>query len=138
MTDPFEQTTWTEVEEKRRVWWAIYILDRVISLGSRRRFSFPEPLDGHVLPASDEAWVNCLPPFLFTEINREPYRVLINIHILGFGRCDKHYPILKLNPLLDPNIAICSALSIRHVHQSRRGIPQQFPDGAPEPYDCTY
>ncbi|EAW15380.1 putative transcription factor [Aspergillus fischeri NRRL 181] len=49
-------TTWTEVEEKRRVWWAIYILDRVISLGSRRRFCFPEPMDGHVLPASDEAW----------------------------------------------------------------------------------
>ncbi|OQE44364.1 hypothetical protein PENCOP_c002G07116 [Penicillium coprophilum] len=49
-------TTWTEVEERRRVWWAIFILDRIISLGSRRRFSVPEPADSDTLPVNDSAW----------------------------------------------------------------------------------
>ncbi|RAH57384.1 fungal-specific transcription factor [Aspergillus piperis CBS 112811] len=48
--------TWTELEERRRVWWAIYILDRTISLGSRRRFCLPEPADTDVLPVDDDAW----------------------------------------------------------------------------------
>jgi hypothetical protein len=51
------QTTWTGVEERRRTWWAIFILDRVISLGSRRRFSCPDPKETDVLPANDSAWV---------------------------------------------------------------------------------
>ncbi|OJJ67674.1 hypothetical protein ASPBRDRAFT_47715 [Aspergillus brasiliensis CBS 101740] len=49
-------TTWTELEERRRVWWAIYILDRSISLGSRRRFCLPEPADTDGLPVDDDAW----------------------------------------------------------------------------------
>ncbi|KAJ5177549.1 uncharacterized protein N7500_000248 [Penicillium coprophilum] len=49
-------TTWTEVEERRRVWWAIFILDRIISLGSRRRFSLSEPTDSDTLPVNDSAW----------------------------------------------------------------------------------
>ncbi|EHA25871.1 hypothetical protein ASPNIDRAFT_43717 [Aspergillus niger ATCC 1015] len=48
--------TWTELEERRRVWWAIYILDRTISLGSRRRFCFPDPADTDVLPVDDDTW----------------------------------------------------------------------------------
>ncbi|KAK5658730.1 hypothetical protein OQA88_1539 [Cercophora sp. LCS_1] len=48
--------TWTEVEERRRVWWAVYILDRSISLGSKRRFSLPEPEPNHLLPVDDKAW----------------------------------------------------------------------------------
>ncbi|KAL5360776.1 hypothetical protein BJX96DRAFT_165418 [Aspergillus floccosus] len=42
--------------ERRRVWWAIYILDRTISLGSRRRFCLPDPADTDVLPVDDDAW----------------------------------------------------------------------------------
>ncbi|XHG03615.1 hypothetical protein AWENTII_006916 [Aspergillus wentii] len=49
-------TTWTELEEKRRVWWAIYVLDRIISLGSRRRFCLPDPADTDVIPVDDDAW----------------------------------------------------------------------------------
>lgn len=52
--------TWTELEERRRVWWAIYILDRTISLGSRRRFCFPDPADTDVLPVDDDTWVSTL------------------------------------------------------------------------------
>jgi hypothetical protein len=53
-----EQTTWTEAEERRRVWWGIYTLDRVIALGSRGRFSAPEPVETASLPVDDTAWVN--------------------------------------------------------------------------------
>ncbi|KAM6506559.1 hypothetical protein FSOLCH5_013533 [Fusarium solani] len=51
-------TTWTEAEERRRVWWGIYTLDRVIALGSRGRFSAPEPVETASLPVDDTAWVN--------------------------------------------------------------------------------
>ncbi|KAH7388938.1 hypothetical protein BKA64DRAFT_747579 [Cadophora sp. MPI-SDFR-AT-0126] len=51
-----QTTTWTGAEERRRVWWAIFILDRIISMGSRRPCSVAEqPPDGR-LPADDEAW----------------------------------------------------------------------------------
>ncbi|KAK3496721.1 uncharacterized protein B0T23DRAFT_401968 [Neurospora hispaniola] len=49
-------TTWTESEERRRVWWAIYILDRVICLGNKKRFVVPEPEKHYLLPTDDDAW----------------------------------------------------------------------------------
>ncbi|KAK0630123.1 hypothetical protein B0T17DRAFT_589721 [Bombardia bombarda] len=48
--------TWTEVEERRRVWWAVYILDRAVCLGNKRRCSFPEPDETTSLPVDDDAW----------------------------------------------------------------------------------
>ncbi|KAK1775630.1 hypothetical protein QBC45DRAFT_239881 [Copromyces sp. CBS 386.78] len=51
-------TTWTESEERRRVWWAIYILDRVICLGNKKRFVMPEPEKHYLLPVDDGAWDN--------------------------------------------------------------------------------
>ncbi|KAH7635043.1 hypothetical protein B0T09DRAFT_327845 [Sordaria sp. MPI-SDFR-AT-0083] len=51
-------TTWTESEERRRVWWAIYILDRVICLGNKKRFVMPEPEKHYLLPVDDDAWDN--------------------------------------------------------------------------------
>lgn len=51
-------TTWTEAEERRRVWWATHILDGMISLGSKKRFaSAPDlPVDNEMLPVDDHAW----------------------------------------------------------------------------------
>lgn len=51
-------TTWTEAEERRRVWWATKILDRAISLGSKKRFAGgpDQPSDAEMLPVDDEAW----------------------------------------------------------------------------------
>ncbi|KAK0669446.1 hypothetical protein QBC41DRAFT_391874 [Cercophora samala] len=49
-------TTWTESEERRRVWWAIYILDRYICLGNKKRFCLPEPDESFVLPVDDKAF----------------------------------------------------------------------------------
>lgn len=48
--------TWTELEERRRVWWGIFILDRVICLGAKRRPVAPEPGPNDILPMNDTAW----------------------------------------------------------------------------------
>ncbi|KAK3330173.1 hypothetical protein B0H66DRAFT_48327 [Apodospora peruviana] len=50
------QTTWTELEERRRVWWGVYILDRIMSLGNKKRCTMPEPEDHFLLPVDDDAW----------------------------------------------------------------------------------
>jgi len=50
-------TTWTEREERRRVWWSIFVLDKVVSVGSRRRCQMPSTqLEGR-FPVDDEVWV---------------------------------------------------------------------------------
>ncbi|KAM7202393.1 hypothetical protein V8F33_002801 [Rhypophila sp. PSN 637] len=52
-------TTWTEMEERRRCWWAVYILDRILCLGNKKRFALPEEPDDHfLLPVDDDAWDN--------------------------------------------------------------------------------
>lgn len=50
-------TTWTEQEERRRVWWGIILLDRYINLGHRGKpFATNDPgLETH-LPTDDESW----------------------------------------------------------------------------------
>ncbi|KAF5250248.1 hypothetical protein FANTH_4525 [Fusarium anthophilum] len=49
-------TTWTEAEERRRVWWSIYILDKLVSLGSRKRCLLPEVHPQCKLPVDDDVW----------------------------------------------------------------------------------
>ncbi|KAI8624200.1 fungal-specific transcription factor domain-containing protein [Xylariaceae sp. FL1651] len=48
--------TWLEAEERRRAWWAVYIVDKVICLGSDKRPLCGEPSCNELLPVSDEAW----------------------------------------------------------------------------------
>lgn len=60
-------TTWTEQEERRRVWWAVLILDRVINVGiAGRPFATRDPSLDSKLPCDDTAWkrgeVNTAPP----------------------------------------------------------------------------
>ena len=49
--------TWTEQEERRRLWWGILVLDRFVHLGSRGKpFATTDPgLDVH-LPTDDGSW----------------------------------------------------------------------------------
>ncbi|KAK1690122.1 hypothetical protein BDP55DRAFT_602602 [Colletotrichum godetiae] len=49
-------TTWTELEERSRTWWAIISLDRIICLGNKKRYLSPEPQDNETYPVDDEAW----------------------------------------------------------------------------------
>ncbi|KAM5349562.1 hypothetical protein ACJ41O_006067 [Fusarium nematophilum] len=51
-----QPTTWTEVEERRRTWWAVFILDRVIVMGNRRPSVLAPPSPDDRLPVDDDAW----------------------------------------------------------------------------------
>lgn len=50
-------STWTEQEERRRLWWGIVVLDRFANIGHRRKplATTDPPLQAH-LPTDDEAW----------------------------------------------------------------------------------
>ncbi|KAI1259209.1 fungal-specific transcription factor domain-containing protein [Xylariaceae sp. FL1019] len=48
--------TWVDAEERRRTWWAVYILDKIVCLGSGKRSLCCEPARNEMLPVSDEAW----------------------------------------------------------------------------------
>lgn len=52
------QTTKTGIEEKRRIWWAIFVLDRVVCLGNKRRYLLPHPTEKETLPSDDASWVS--------------------------------------------------------------------------------
>ncbi|KAH8804456.1 hypothetical protein F5884DRAFT_796079 [Xylogone sp. PMI_703] len=48
---------WIEVEECRRVWWSILLLDRFLNLAdTRRQLITPEPGPGSYLPVDDAMW----------------------------------------------------------------------------------
>ncbi|KAL2689294.1 hypothetical protein Neosp_003347 [[Neocosmospora] mangrovei] len=49
--------TWRLLEEQRRTWWAVFILDRVINTETRGLpFATPEPSPDELLPVNDEDW----------------------------------------------------------------------------------
>lgn len=49
--------SWDKVEERRRVWWAILILDRFMNLGNpSRMLATSEPSPSDILPADDISW----------------------------------------------------------------------------------
>jgi hypothetical protein len=49
--------TWTEMEERRRLWWAVLILDRYVHVGFRfRPLSTPKIPPDEILPARDIPW----------------------------------------------------------------------------------
>ncbi|KAK7743343.1 hypothetical protein SLS62_010666 [Diatrype stigma] len=50
------KATWIEVEERRRTWWAVYIMDKIVSLGSRKRPLYSDPPLNEILPVEDAAW----------------------------------------------------------------------------------
>ncbi|KAL2811276.1 hypothetical protein BJX63DRAFT_399573 [Aspergillus granulosus] len=59
-----------EVEERKRVWWAIVILDRFVSVASPSRpFATPDPGLDDALPSDDEDWDN---GFIHTISSRTP------------------------------------------------------------------
>ncbi|KAM0723257.1 hypothetical protein Q7P37_001458 [Cladosporium fusiforme] len=49
--------TWTETEERRRIWWAVLIFDRYVHVGLRfRPLSTPNIPADELLPANDDDW----------------------------------------------------------------------------------
>ncbi|KAK3074967.1 hypothetical protein LTR53_002136 [Teratosphaeriaceae sp. CCFEE 6253] len=54
---PAKVDTWTEVEERRRLWWATLILDRYINIGFLLRPPCTPPIPANeVVPANDTSW----------------------------------------------------------------------------------
>lgn len=52
-----QEHNWIEVEERKRIWWAIFILDRVINVGNPTRgLATQDPAPDSILPIDDEAW----------------------------------------------------------------------------------
>lgn len=51
----------TDEEERRRSWWAVFILDRLMSVGSKRPCAISRPQEEIKLPMHDDNWVStCL------------------------------------------------------------------------------
>lgn len=51
--------TYNMREEERRTWWAIVILERYMNIGTYGQpLATPEPLQGTLLPSSEDAWNN--------------------------------------------------------------------------------
>ncbi|KAE8423943.1 fungal-specific transcription factor domain-containing protein [Aspergillus pseudocaelatus] len=49
--------TWVELEERRRTWWAVIILDRYVNLGGRNRpLACEDAQPEDLLPADDKSW----------------------------------------------------------------------------------
>ncbi|KAL2203389.1 hypothetical protein CC79DRAFT_1222671 [Sarocladium strictum] len=49
--------SWRLREEKRRLWWAIFLLDRIINIGNPElQFVIPDPTSNDMLPTSDVDW----------------------------------------------------------------------------------
>ena len=84
--------TWTEVEERRRLWWAVLILDRYVHAGFRFRPLMTPTISAHeIIPANDEAWDQghmAVNPLLVMSIEAatvvSPYaRLCQAAHLLG-------------------------------------------------------
>ncbi|KAL4981918.1 hypothetical protein BDW68DRAFT_183027 [Aspergillus falconensis] len=55
--NPPRPTSMIEVEERRRAWWAVVILDRFVNIAAPTRpFASPEPELDDLLPIDDEDW----------------------------------------------------------------------------------
>ncbi|RFU26774.1 hypothetical protein B7463_g9567, partial [Scytalidium lignicola] len=49
--------TWTEQEERKRTWWGVLLVDRMLSLGGQSHIiTNQEPKDTDLLPVDDAAW----------------------------------------------------------------------------------
>ncbi|EMC98574.1 hypothetical protein BAUCODRAFT_145643 [Baudoinia panamericana UAMH 10762] len=50
-------TTWTEQEERRRVWWGVIVLDRYVNIGNKGKpFASADPSLASILPTDDASW----------------------------------------------------------------------------------
>ncbi|KAM0259128.1 hypothetical protein ACHAQJ_003499 [Trichoderma viride] len=57
MGDEKEPWSWIQVEERRRVWWAVTMLDRFLNLSNpTRQLATEDPAFNSYLPADDKAW----------------------------------------------------------------------------------
>ncbi|KKY31101.1 putative fungal specific transcription [Diaporthe ampelina] len=103
-------TTWTEAEERRRVWWATYVLDRFISLGSKNHFAgdLDQPVDSERLPIDDRAWDS---GDMALSIQRSTITPLEDLTASHFAR------LAQASMLTSRAMAHCKGASRRYVHR---------------------
>ena len=89
---PRKVDTWTEVEERRRLWWATITLDRYVTIGfTFRPLSIPSIPPNEIIPGDDESWDHgelSVNPLLVMSIEAQtkvsPYaRTCQAAHLLG-------------------------------------------------------
>ncbi|CAI6080375.1 unnamed protein product, partial [Clonostachys chloroleuca] len=49
-------TSWIEIEERKRTWWALFALDRLSVTGNERSYALPPPTREARLPGDDDSW----------------------------------------------------------------------------------
>ncbi|ORX91129.1 hypothetical protein K493DRAFT_304324 [Basidiobolus meristosporus CBS 931.73] len=54
--DVFQEFSWMEKETCRRIWWSLYALERIISIGTGRQTVIDENECEVILPSDDRAW----------------------------------------------------------------------------------
>lgn len=106
--------TWTEAEERRRVWWATHILDRFISLGSKKRFAGgpDQPMDTEMLPVDDNAWDSGDMAFSLLRPTSTP---LGDLTASPFAR------LAQASMLTSRAMAHCKGAPRRYVHRGPKG-----------------
>jgi hypothetical protein len=71
--------SWTAVEEQRRIWWAVLILERYVNIGiGGRPFSCEEPQASDLLPQDEQSWENGEPtvsPSLAVSVSIYDHRI---------------------------------------------------------------
>ncbi|KAK7738076.1 hypothetical protein SLS63_002409 [Diaporthe eres] len=107
-------TTWTEAEERRRVWWATHILDRIISLGSKKRFAGgpDQPVDTEMLPVDDHAWDSGDMAFSLQRSTRTP---LEDLTASPFAR------LAQASMLTSRAMMHCKGATRRYAHRGPKG-----------------
>ena len=85
-------TSWTEMEERSRVWWAVFLLDRLLNLGNPALpFSVQDPNQEDYLPCSEIRWsegdLGIQDPLFFSSPTSVPAgcyaRLCQTSHLLG-------------------------------------------------------
>ncbi|KAI9785945.1 MAG: hypothetical protein M1839_008211 [Geoglossum umbratile] len=77
--------TWTELEERRRVWWAVVILERYVNLGSKGHpLATEDPSRDTYLPANDTMWDGSAGFFSnsHTSAHKHPQEIIANEPLL--------------------------------------------------------
>ncbi|KAI3395728.1 hypothetical protein diail_951 [Diaporthe ilicicola] len=107
-------TTWTEAEERRRVWWATKILDRAISLGSKKRLAGgpDQATDVEMLPVDDQAWDSGDMAF---SLQRPTTTPLEDLSASPFAR------LAQATMLISRAMEHCKGAARRYLHRGGKG-----------------
>lgn len=128
---------WAEMEEARRIWWVVMLLDRYVNLGSYQHpLATEDPARNDLLPADDELWDDGHPA------TSEPLYVssATKVGAGAFARCCQAAHLLgRLIRLLndhppDPTLRFSEAIQL---HRTLQALTNLLPDDvqrAPERY----